>query len=190
MDNQKVGALIATRRKALGMTQKALAEQIHVTNKAISKWETGAGFPDVGSLELLAVVLEVSLVELLHGELMQTDMVSTQTAQESVVQVLRAAERREQQASLESLAVLFAVPVAIGLLWMVQTPEIRGLLWQYLPWIFGSIGVVATLQSLWRCCRKKSLLRKLLSATAVAIALFSASAIIMAVLLFCIMRTM
>ena len=190
MDNQKVGTFIAARRKALGMTQQALAEKLHVTNKAVSKWETGAGFPDVGSLEPLAAVLEVSLVELLHGEWMQTDMVSAQTAQESVVQVLRAAERREQQASLESLAVLLAVPVAIGLLWMIQTPEIRDLLRQYLPWIFGSIGVVVILQALWRCCRKSSVLRRLLSATAVAIALFSASAIVMALLLLCIMRTM
>ena len=50
MDNKKTGQLIARRRKAAGLTQKELAERLGVTNKAVSKWETGGGLPDVGML--------------------------------------------------------------------------------------------------------------------------------------------
>lgn len=67
MEN-KTGQFIARRRKAIGLTQKELAEKLGVTNKAVSKWETGGGMPDVSVLETLAGVLEVSVDELLKGE--------------------------------------------------------------------------------------------------------------------------
>ena len=57
--------LIATRRKALGLTQQQLADKLHLTNKAISKWETGEGLPDISVLKDLAEVLQISTDELL-----------------------------------------------------------------------------------------------------------------------------
>lgn len=54
MDAAYTGNQISTRRKALGMTQKDLAERIHVTDKAVSKWERGVNFPDLGLMETLA----------------------------------------------------------------------------------------------------------------------------------------
>ena len=185
MDNQKVGAFIATRRKALGMTQRALAEQLHVTNKAISKWETGAGFPDVGSLEPLAAALEVSVVELLHGEQLDSYSVSEETAREAVAQVVRTAAKAEQQDALTSLVTLLAVPLVVCLLWVLRIPGLQPWLLRCLPWVFGGVGVVATIRALWRWSRSSTLLRTFLSATAVTVGLFSASAINLALLLLC-----
>ena len=71
MEN-KTGQFIARRRKEIGLTQKELAERLGVTNKAVSKWETGGGMPDVSVLETLAGVLEVSVDELLRGCLLYT----------------------------------------------------------------------------------------------------------------------
>lgn len=68
MDNVKMGKFICKLRKEKKMTQKELAEQIHVTDKAISKWETGKGFPDIKLLETLADILDVSVWELMSGE--------------------------------------------------------------------------------------------------------------------------
>lgn len=68
MDQQKTGQLIAQRRKERNMTQKMLAEQIGVSDRAISKWERGAGFPDVSLIEPLADALQLSLLELFQGE--------------------------------------------------------------------------------------------------------------------------
>ena len=67
MDAKATGALIAGRRRELGLSQAELAERLHVTDKAVSKWETGRGMPAIDSLEPLAEVLGLSVSELLSG---------------------------------------------------------------------------------------------------------------------------
>lgn len=52
METKKLGMFIAKRRTELGMTQAQLAERLHVTNKAISKWENGRGLPDIANVFL------------------------------------------------------------------------------------------------------------------------------------------
>jgi DNA-binding XRE family transcriptional regulator/desulfoferrodoxin (superoxide reductase-like protein) len=64
------GAIRALREKK-GYTQKQLAEQVMVSDKAVSKWETGRGLPDISLIEPLAAALHVSVAELLSGELIE-----------------------------------------------------------------------------------------------------------------------
>lgn len=68
MDSKKIGKVIAKRRKEKGMTQGELAERLSVSNKTISKWETGAGLPDISILVDLASVLDISVDDLLRGK--------------------------------------------------------------------------------------------------------------------------
>ena len=68
MDNYVTGAVIKRLRENKKMTQEELAQKIFVTSKAVSKWETGKGFPDVALLESLGKALDVSVIELLSGE--------------------------------------------------------------------------------------------------------------------------
>ncbi len=68
MDAQKFGAFIAQCRKEKSMTQSELAAKIMVTDKAVSRWERGKGFPDINLLLPLAEALEVSVLELMHLE--------------------------------------------------------------------------------------------------------------------------
>jgi transcriptional regulator with XRE-family HTH domain len=68
MDNKKVGSFIASLRKEKGMTQKELADKLNVTNKAVSKWETGEGYPEITTVPELAEILGVNVSELLNGE--------------------------------------------------------------------------------------------------------------------------
>ena len=60
-----MGEIIAERRKALGMTQKDLADKMNVTDKAVSKWERNLSIPDVASIPTLAYILELSVEELM-----------------------------------------------------------------------------------------------------------------------------
>ena len=67
IDNYVTGAQIKMLRENKKMTQEELAQKINVTAKAVSKWETGNGFPDISLLESLAAALGISVIELLSG---------------------------------------------------------------------------------------------------------------------------
>lgn len=66
MDAKTFGAFLAQVRRAQGLTQAELAEQLHVTDKAVSRWERGVGLPDINTLEPLADALGLSLADLMH----------------------------------------------------------------------------------------------------------------------------
>ncbi|MDD7175861.1 MAG: helix-turn-helix transcriptional regulator, partial [Clostridiales bacterium] len=65
MDAEKTGAMIRALRMEQGLTQAALAERLHVTDKAVSKWERGQGCPDLPMLPALADVFQVSVESIL-----------------------------------------------------------------------------------------------------------------------------
>lgn len=68
MDKYVTGTVIRKLRDRQKMTQEALAGKLHVSSKAVSKWETGQGLPDVSLLEPLAKALNISVIELFSGE--------------------------------------------------------------------------------------------------------------------------
>lgn len=68
MDAKAFGSFLAETRKARGLTQSDLAEQLHVTDKAVSRWERGLGFPDINTLEPLADALGLTLAQLMHAD--------------------------------------------------------------------------------------------------------------------------
>ena len=69
MDAGKTGAYLAALRKARGMTQQEAADQLGVSNKTVSKWENGKSYPDIHSLLLLSALFDVSLDQLIKGDL-------------------------------------------------------------------------------------------------------------------------
>ena len=69
MDPMRIGELIRQRRQALHLTQAALAARIHVSDKAVSKWERGNGCPNVSLMAALAEVLGADLHALLTGDM-------------------------------------------------------------------------------------------------------------------------
>ena len=68
MNTTNTGNFIQTLRKEQDLTQQALAARLHVSDKAVSRWETGKGYPDVNTLPVLADALGVSVAEILKGE--------------------------------------------------------------------------------------------------------------------------
>ena len=71
MDNLQTGALIRELRKEKALTQRELAEQLHLTDRAVSKWERGLCAPDLSTLEPLAKILDVTVAELIAGKRME-----------------------------------------------------------------------------------------------------------------------
>ena len=77
MNAYLTGATIKRLREAKSLTQSQLAERLGVTAKAVSKWETGKGLPDITLIEPLAVALGVSVAELMSGEVVQNQNLSS-----------------------------------------------------------------------------------------------------------------
>lgn len=132
MDANYTGKQISERRKALGLTQKALAEKLHVTDKAVSKWERGVNFPDLGLMENLAVTLDTTPAVLLGLE---------NAGQEEIVKTMvqvhadQLTEARKQLRFAGWLSLL-----AAALLWLAYTSiaHQRTQAYQILSWmIFG-----------------------------------------------------
>lgn len=67
MDQKQLGTRIAERRRALGLTQKQLADRLHITDRAVSRWERGAGSPDLSLIAPLCDALGMTADELLRG---------------------------------------------------------------------------------------------------------------------------
>ncbi len=89
MDNNnlsKMADFISSLRKEKQLTQKDLAEQLGVTDKAVSKWERGLSCPDISLLAPLAYILGVSASELLNGERAETPMPEMEAAVETTLQ--------------------------------------------------------------------------------------------------------
>ena len=93
LDNIQFGRFVAQLRKEQNLTQKELAEWLHVTDKAVSKWETGKGFPDLKLLDPLAQVLNVSLVELLQGERTPSPTLTKEEAGQAAVQAMEQSQK-------------------------------------------------------------------------------------------------
>ena len=115
MDREMLGRFIAQRRKERNMTQRELAEKLHVTDKAVSTWERGAGCPDISLLEPLAEALELSVDQLLTYQTAPTEPeaaaepVTSQAVQ--AVLDLTLAERRVRR--MRCWIVALAVPLAL-----------------------------------------------------------------------------
>lgn len=78
-DKNQVGTFIAQCRKEKKLTQKQLGEKLNVTDRAVSKWETGRSFPDVSLMEPLCQELDISVSELLAGKRLEPEQYQKET---------------------------------------------------------------------------------------------------------------
>lgn len=152
MDAQKTGAFIASVRKEKGLTQSNLAELLFVSDKTISKWERGAGFPDIKNLEPLAAALGVSLVELMQGEREITSKISITKAEGLLTDALQLQSEMNQTLKRVSygITILFAVISCFLLFLLIRHGAI--VLYSVMSLLFG---LAAWLIPIWIILQKK-----------------------------------
>lgn len=109
MDTKATGTLIARRRKALALSQAELAERLHVTDKAVSRWETGRGMPGLDSLEPLSEALGLSISELLSGK----ELTSEELPKAAGGQIMESMKREHTWKRLAWLAMAAVTALAI-----------------------------------------------------------------------------
>lgn len=131
MDMNKTGVFISTIRKQNNMTQKELAEKIGVTDKAVSRWETGKGFPDVSMLIILAEVLGISISELVMGEKIQIqEEKAVEIAEKALISTLDYSQR-ERRKILKAVLFWFGntLPILISIIIYAIILQDRHYLW-------------------------------------------------------------
>lgn len=105
MNAFKIGGFISELRKEKGLTQKELAEKLNVTDKAVSKWETGRSAPDIALLSPLAEALGVTVVEILQGEKIEKEKISA-VSDEVVVRTMRTSNKKLKRAMFITVIVM------------------------------------------------------------------------------------
>ena len=112
MDPGKFGAFVALCRKEKNMTQLELAQELKVTDKAVSRWERGKGFPDISLLVPLAEALDITVLELMNSEKREKRMedFSEESIKDMVIHVA-AIEKKNQRD--DRLITWIPVPVAL-----------------------------------------------------------------------------
>ncbi len=135
MDNKKIGQFIAELRKEQRLTQRELAEKLHVTDKAVSKWERGLSYPDVSLLLALAEILGVTVGELLNGERAQTPQPEAEGVVDSVFHYAEEASASRLRGWQGLAAVLFSASCLLAvLICIICDAAINGSLsWSYYP---------------------------------------------------------
>lgn len=102
MTSNDCGKFIFELRKGKNLTQKELAEKLNVSDKAISRWETGKGFPDVNSLLSLSEFFGVSVNELLAGKRIEEEKI-TEIAEKNVIDAIEIKEKTVKKKKLQMI---------------------------------------------------------------------------------------
>lgn len=127
MDLNKIGKIISEARKNKGMTQNDLASKLHISDKAISKWERGLGCPDISFLIPLSQILDISLHELLSGE--------KEEVEETLKNAIHYSNKEIQRKNKEIKKKSFTLTLLIIILGILFGYKLVNLIIYNVPWI-------------------------------------------------------
>jgi len=129
MNQVKIGKFIAERRKNKNLTQSNLAEKLNITDRAISKWETGKGMPDSSIMLDLCKELEISVNELLSGEMIEMKDYDKK-AEELLLQMAKNEEKNNKKLLFSMYVILivsvifYVMTVLIGVIFVPEGPKL------------------------------------------------------------------
>ena len=110
MDQVKIGKFIAECRKKNGLTQMQLAEKLNITDRAVSKWETGKAMPDTSIMLELCNILKISVNDLLSGEVVSMDNYNKQL-ENNLIEMIKQKEAADRR--LLSLEIIIGIVVSV-----------------------------------------------------------------------------
>ena len=113
MDQIKIGKFIAERRKFVNLTQFELAEKLDITDRAVSRWETGKTMPDSSIMLELCSILKISVNELLSGEILSMDDYKNQLEKNLIEAVKQKEQADKRLLTLEVVIIVLSVLVLL-----------------------------------------------------------------------------
>lgn len=147
MNQIQIGKFIADRRKKFKMTQSELAEKIGITNRAVSKWETGKSIPDVSIMLELCEILDISVNELLCGKQLN-EKEEQKEAEENTLTMLMAKGELENFRILTEILIFAGIIIATTLTSILSVTVIQKIItlvtgcfvWGYGLWMRIKVG--------------------------------------------------
>lgn len=124
MDQIKIGGFIAEERKRKGYTQKILSEKLGISDKTISKWERGNGFPEVSLLIPLCSELDITVNELLSGERVSEEQYRKK-AEENMVNLVKEAQENKKKIILSVMVGILTILAAVPLFMVARMFDMR-----------------------------------------------------------------
>ena len=161
MDAKKLGKFIAEQRKNNQLTQAALAEKLHVTDKAVSKWERGLGFPDINTIEPLAEALGVSVLEIMKAEKIEVSLVSNDEVTETLLDTFELVKIQRIEERKNIIKIFGSIAIVLSVVFLIDNIKTMGyfVIGVYLPVICLISGIVLLIYSLFRKKNKLPCLR-------------------------------
>ena len=124
MDQIKIGGFIAEERKRKGYTQKILSEKLGISDKTISKWERGNGFPEVSLLIPLCSELDITVNELLSGERVSEEQYRKK-AEENMVNLVKESQENKKKILLSVMVGILTILAAVPLFMVAGMFDMR-----------------------------------------------------------------
>ena len=123
MDQYKIGKFIAQRRKQVGLTQAQLAEKLNITDRAVSKWETGKALPDTSIMLELCQILEITVNDLLSGEIVTMEQYNKKL-EDNLLEMVRQKEQNDKRfLRMELLSgILCLIPLIVSIFIVTLVP--------------------------------------------------------------------
>ncbi len=149
MDQIKIGKFIAERRKAIDLTQMQLAEKLNITDRAISKWETGRCMPDTSIMLDLCRILKISVNDLLSGEVVTMEHYNEKSEQNLLEMAKQKEITDKQMLSLEIVIGILSVIILLSFTAIAAYLQMADWLRIVLivsGWLLGVTGVLIALR--------------------------------------------
>lgn len=150
MDAKKFGTFIATLRKENNMTQVELAQKLQVTDKAVSKWERGLGFPDINTIEPLADALGVSVLEIMRSERIAETKITQDTASAALTDIFEFVKLQRKAERKSIFKIAGGVAACLFLIFLIDGMGWLGFAMVYFPVICLLSGIALLIYGVWR----------------------------------------
>lgn len=150
MDAKKFGTFIATLRKENNMTQVELAQKLQVTDKAVSKWERGLGFPDINTIEPLADALGVSVLEIMRSERIAETEITQDTASAVLTDTFELVKLQRKAERKSILKIAGGVAACLFLIFLIDGMGWLGFAMVYFPVICLISSIALLIYGVWR----------------------------------------
>lgn len=150
MDAEKMGTFIAAMRKKNNMTQMDLARKLQVTDKAVSKWERGLGFPDINTIEPLADALGVSVLEVMRSERIVETKISPDTAATALTDTFELVKLQRKAERVTILKLSGCIAAVLFMIFLIDSMGWIGFTMVPFPVICLLASIVLIVYGIWR----------------------------------------